>query len=133
VAGVAAVLGIAAALAGCGDGRQGSGQAVAGGGRMMHGGPNGMPPGTGPAATVQDGNGATSGRELFLADCGACHTLAVAGTSGTAGPNLDRARPSYGLLLEKVADGGGSMPAFAGSLTRSQIRAIARFVSNGTR
>ncbi|MBS1889377.1 MAG: c-type cytochrome [Actinobacteria bacterium] len=31
------------------------------------------------------------GRELFVAKCGTCHTLAQAGTSGTLGPNLDDA------------------------------------------
>jgi mono/diheme cytochrome c family protein len=29
------------------------------------------------------------GKELFTAKCGACHTLAHAGTTGTVGPNLD--------------------------------------------
>jgi cbb3-type cytochrome c oxidase subunit III len=30
-----------------------------------------------------------TGKKLFVAKCGACHTLAGAGTSGTIGPNLD--------------------------------------------
>lgn len=32
-----------------------------------------------------------TGKELFVAKCGACHTLAHAGTAGTRGPNLDDA------------------------------------------
>jgi mono/diheme cytochrome c family protein len=32
-----------------------------------------------------------NGKELFVAKCGACHTLAHANTSGTTGPNLDDA------------------------------------------
>ena len=32
-----------------------------------------------------------NGEKLFTATCGACHTLAAAGTSGTIGPNLDEA------------------------------------------
>lgn len=32
-----------------------------------------------------------SGKELFVAKCGACHTLNHAGTAGTRGPNLDDA------------------------------------------
>jgi len=31
------------------------------------------------------------GKQLFVERCGACHTLARAGTTGTAGPNLDDA------------------------------------------
>ena len=30
-----------------------------------------------------------NGQKLFVSDCGGCHTLAAAGTSGTIGPNLD--------------------------------------------
>jgi mono/diheme cytochrome c family protein len=32
-----------------------------------------------------------TGKELFVAKCGACHTLSHAGTTGTTGPNLDDA------------------------------------------
>jgi cbb3-type cytochrome c oxidase subunit III len=32
-----------------------------------------------------------NGRKLFVAQCGGCHTLAAAGTSGNVGPNLDDA------------------------------------------
>ena len=34
---------------------------------------------------------ASNGQKLFTGTCGACHTLAAAGTSGTIGPNLDDA------------------------------------------
>jgi mono/diheme cytochrome c family protein len=33
----------------------------------------------------------SNGKTLFLSNCGSCHTLAAAGTSGTIGPNLDNA------------------------------------------
>jgi mono/diheme cytochrome c family protein len=39
---------------------------------------------------VTSGN-AANGKQLFVKTCGGCHTLAAAGTSGTAGPNLDDA------------------------------------------
>ena len=32
-----------------------------------------------------------AGKKLFISNCGSCHTLAAAGTSGTIGPNLDDA------------------------------------------
>ena len=32
-----------------------------------------------------------AGKEMFVEKCGACHTLARAGTKGTQGPNLDEA------------------------------------------
>jgi mono/diheme cytochrome c family protein len=33
----------------------------------------------------------SAGKELFVANCGSCHTLADAATAGTVGPNLDQA------------------------------------------
>jgi mono/diheme cytochrome c family protein len=73
-----------------------------------------------------------SGRELFLAaGCGTCHTLAAAGTVGTYGPDLDRARPSRDVVVERVTFGIGLMPAFGGRLDDRQIDAIADFVAGG--
>jgi mono/diheme cytochrome c family protein len=50
----------------------------------------------GATVVVVSGCGTTSanterGRTLFRTNCGTCHTLAQAGTSGTQGPNLDHA------------------------------------------
>ena len=36
-------------------------------------------------------NDVVQGKQLFAQRCGACHTLARAGTTGTTGPNLDEA------------------------------------------
>jgi mono/diheme cytochrome c family protein len=38
-----------------------------------------------------DGGNPVTGKALFTKNCGACHTLADAGTTGTIGPNLDEA------------------------------------------
>ena len=45
--------------------------------------------GTGGRASSKTDTG--HGQKLFTTTCGACHTLAAAGTSGTVGPNLDDA------------------------------------------
>jgi mono/diheme cytochrome c family protein len=61
---LAALAGVAVTLAGCG------------GGSVGH----------------SDGSGdRVAGKELFVANCGSCHTLADAGTTGQIGPNLDAA------------------------------------------
>ena len=36
---------------------------------------------------------AVQGKELFAAECGSCHTLADAGTTGQTGPDLDKVLP----------------------------------------
>jgi glucose/arabinose dehydrogenase/mono/diheme cytochrome c family protein len=73
---------------------------------------------------------ARSGRELFLASgCGTCHTLARANTRGAYGPNLDVARPSRSLVVDRVTSGKGAMPYFAGRLTRREIERLADYVS----
>src|SRR5262245_27567997 len=38
-----------------------------------------------------NGTDVVNGKVLFAEKCGACHTLARAGTTGTTGPNLDAA------------------------------------------
>jgi cbb3-type cytochrome c oxidase subunit III len=73
---------------------------------------------------------ATSGKDIFLANCGSCHTLANAGTSGTVGPNLDQVKPAESIVQHQVINGGGAMPAFKGQLTPAQITAVAKYVSS---
>ena len=51
---------------------------------------------------------ATAGASVFeSAGCGACHTLSAAGSSGTVGPNLDDAKPSYELAVTRDHQGAG--------------------------
>src|SRR3954463_12685842 len=40
---------------------------------------------------VRSADNVVNGKQLFVAKCGSCHTLARAGTKGTVGPNLDAA------------------------------------------
>jgi cbb3-type cytochrome c oxidase subunit III len=73
---------------------------------------------------------ATSGKDIFLANCGSCHTLAAAGTSGKIGPNLDQLKPSLSRVERQVTNGGSAMPAFKGKLTPAQITAVAKYVAS---
>jgi cytochrome c553 len=70
-----------------------------------------------------------AGKAIFTANCGGCHTLADAGTSGTIGPNLDDAQPSFELAVDRVTNGAGAMPPFSGSLSEQQIADVAAYVS----
>jgi cbb3-type cytochrome c oxidase subunit III len=76
------------------------------------------------------GKQATSGKEIFTANCGSCHTLKDAGTSGNVGPNLDQLKPSFQIAQHQVINGGGAMPAFKGTLTADQITAVAKYISS---
>ena len=74
---------------------------------------------------------AAAGEAVFASSgCGACHPLAAAGASGTVGPNLDDAQPSYELAVERITLGQGGMPAFGDQLEPQQIADVAQFVSS---
>jgi len=74
--------------------------------------------------------GSTDGKAIFeSAGCSGCHTLAAAGSSGTVGPNLDDAKPSKELAIDRVTNGQGGMPSFKGQLSEAQIEAVATFVA----
>jgi mono/diheme cytochrome c family protein len=80
-----------------------------------------------------------TGKDLFVTNCGACHTLAEAGTDGVIGPNLDEllAPPSASApnpstikprVLSAINNGvGGRMPK--GVLSGQQADQVATFVS----
>jgi len=72
----------------------------------------------------------TNGKDIFTANCGSCHTLADAGTTGTVGPNLDQLKPPLAIVQHQVINGGSVMPAFKGTLTPAQITAVAKYVSS---
>ena len=92
--------------------------------------PRSWPPPQEFRARAAAGAAATSGKDIFSANCGSCHTLAAAGTSGTVGPNLDDLKPSLARAERQVTNGGAIMPAFKGKLTDAQIKAVAKYVSD---
>jgi mono/diheme cytochrome c family protein len=70
------------------------------------------------------------GKSVFeKAGCASCHTLKDAGATGTVGPNLDEAKPSKDLVVERVTNGKPPMPAFKGQLSDQEIDAVATYVS----
>jgi cytochrome c6 len=71
-----------------------------------------------------------AGKEIFVANCATCHTLADAGTSGTVGPNLDESQPPPELVVDRVTNGQGAMPSFEGTLSEQQIQDVAAYVSS---
>ena len=76
------------------------------------------------------GGSASDGKSIFTSNCGTCHTLAAAGTTGNVGPNLDKLKPDEARVKRQVENGGAIMPAFKGKLTDAQIAAVAKFVAS---
>ncbi|HKH13336.1 MAG TPA: cytochrome c [Solirubrobacterales bacterium] len=80
------------------------------------------------------------GLQLFQINCGACHTLAAAGTDGVVGPNLDQllatgaktpdtVKGNYQRVVNAVEQGvGGRMPK--GLVQGEQVRTVAQFVAD---
>lgn len=92
---------------------------------------------TGVAAATEQAPGTTAADEealtLFETACGSCHTLAVAGTTATIGPNLDELQPTEEQVLAAIANGGagsGQMPA--GLLSGPDAERVAELVSSGS-
>ena len=67
------------------------------------------------------------GRDLFVENCGSCHTLDAAGTDGAIGPNLDEAQADEEEVLAKIAEGPGAMPE--NLVTGADAQAVAAFVA----
>jgi cytochrome c6 len=76
--------------------------------------------------------GGEEGKTVFTTNCGSCHTLSAAGTTGTVGPNLDELMPSESIVEMQVINGGGPMPAFGneGILSEEEIKAVSAYVSS---
>ena len=66
------------------------------------------------------------------AQCGICHTMQAAISSGDIGPNLDQLKPSISQIIYVVKNGIGVMQAWEGILTSEEIEAVAYYVFNST-
>ncbi|HEU6446240.1 MAG TPA: c-type cytochrome [Gaiellaceae bacterium] len=84
-----------------------------------------------PDASIQaaGGGGGDDPQSIFTTNCGSCHVLEKAGTSGTVGPNLDQSQVTVEQAATQIRNGGGAMPAFGDRLTAEQIQALARYVA----
>ena len=81
----------------------------------------------------EEGGETANGEAVFAeAGCGGCHALKAAGTSGAVGPNLDESKPDEELVIDRVTNGQGAMPAFEDSLSEEQIQAVADYVVAST-
>jgi len=69
------------------------------------------------------------GEAIFAQNCGSCHTLAAAGTNGAVGPNLDQLQLDQAEVQTQVTNGGGGMPAYAGTLSSAEIAAVSQYVA----
>jgi mono/diheme cytochrome c family protein len=78
--------------------------------------------------TLPAGAGGDDPKLLFESNCGTCHVLADAGTTGTIGPNLDQSKPPLQRAVTQITNGGGGMPPFKGQLTDKQIRELAEYI-----
>jgi mono/diheme cytochrome c family protein len=90
---------------------------------------NGAAPPTATETTGGEGDAANGEQVFASAGCGGCHTFEAAGSTGSVGPNLDDASPSYDAVVTQVTHGGGAMPAFEDELTEQEIQDVAAFVS----
>jgi mono/diheme cytochrome c family protein len=80
------------------------------------------------AKVAERGGGGDDPKSIFTSNCGSCHVLADAGTSGTIGPNLDESKPALQEAIRQIENGGGGMPPFGDRLTDQQIRALAQYI-----
>jgi mono/diheme cytochrome c family protein len=84
------------------------------------------------ASGAPEGDAAAGEAVFASAGCGGCHTLEAAGATGAVGPNLDDAKPEQALVIDRVTNGKGVMPSFAGQLSEKQIQDVAAYVADST-
>ena len=83
-----------------------------------------------PAAERTGAGAGSPGQQLFTQSCGGCHALSTAGSSGTAGPDLDKIQPSQARVLAAIETGGtgsGRMPPKL--LPGAEAKQVAAFVA----
>ena len=73
------------------------------------------------------------GKPIFASsNCGGCHTLAAANSTGTVGPDLDALKPDYRSVTSQVTNGGNGTPPFGSQLSKQQIADVSAYVVQST-
>jgi len=85
-----------------------------------------------PATETLIGDPANGSSVFSAQSCGSCHTLAAAGSKGTAGPNLDSTPLSQSAIVQQVTNGGFNMPSYGAKLSSQQINDVASYVYKST-
>jgi mono/diheme cytochrome c family protein len=90
---------------------------------------SGKPAQAAAAATSAPAN-IDKGKQLFNDfGCGSCHSLADAAATGRVGPAFDGdSNLSDSFIVNRVTNGQGAMPAFAGQMSPDDIAAVAAYV-----
>ena len=84
------------------------------------------------AAPAAPAGNAEKGKALFESSaCGTCHALAAAESVGEIGPALDHnAKLTHALLVDRMKNGFGAMPPYAGTLSDAEIEDVAAYVTS---
>ena len=85
-----------------------------------------------PPTSTLEGDAANGETVYASAGCGGCHTMEAAGSSGSVGPNLDDSQPDFALVVDRVTNGRGAMPAFGDQLSEQEIADVAQYVVDST-
>ena len=82
-----------------------------------------------PTTTTSAAGSAAAGQAVFAENCSTCH--GASGHGGNGGPDLTSipSAKSTATVKEQVTNGGGGMPAFKGTLTETQIKDVAAYVT----
>jgi len=88
--------------------------------------------GNGGGGNDSSGGGASTGAQLFAANCATCHG---ADGQGAVGPQLagqvTKSFPNIEDQIKFVSEGSGGMPSFAGKLSPQQIRQVVEYTRTG--
>jgi mono/diheme cytochrome c family protein len=83
-----------------------------------------------PPAAAKDAATLQKSGDLFASyGCGGCHSLAGAGATGHVGPSFDgNANLDQAYIVDRVTNGSGPMPSFAGQMSPDEINALAAYI-----